>query len=41
MLKVTVWILEKLLKAGKINPTDVWQQMNIDDLIHLIKEVIS
>jgi hypothetical protein len=41
VLKVPAWIIEKLVKAGKFNPADVWQQMNVDDLIHLIKEVMT
>jgi hypothetical protein len=41
VLKIPAWLIEKILKAGNINPADVWQQMNVDDLIHLIKEVIS
>lgn len=42
MLKLPVWLLEQLAKAGKnINPSDVFQQSNIDDLVHLASKLFG
>lgn len=34
------WVIRMLLKAKKIDPTDIMNQMGTDDLIQLIKELI-
>lgn len=38
MIKLPLWLLEQIAKAGKsFNPADVFQQSNIDDLVHIFK----
>lgn len=42
MLKLPLWVLEQLVKAGKvINPSDVFQQSNVDDLVHIASKLMG
>ncbi len=34
------WLIKALTKAKQIDPTDVFTQLNTDDLIQLLKEFL-